>query len=761
MAVKPRSSCVGLALILAAAFSSADEKPAAETGWVRLPLSDYEALLRAARTRKQRPPVDAAFASTQFLLDADRHSARLRSTIEVISLTDKPQTLPLPDLGPIYASESSDPDAALLADDSGAARIRIPRRGHFLLRLRSAPGREEKNGAVNISWKVPDSPSNRLFASIPPGHGHVILAGGTASVSSERGGSVRLEATLGRGQTIRLTYAVAASESPEEKLLASATESRLYRIDEKSLAIVSRLRVEVLRGTLREFTVEAPPEFRVVSAIASANTVTSFEPASDGPGRLTLRLGHGVTSGTEEVLWVLRRETPLVNGELRLPEIGLPDFLRGETAVAVASPKPLVLDDSKSHREGYERIDESDLPSDLRQLLDSPVLLAARRTGGAAPSLAIHLSSFPDATGLSGVIDQAKFLTIATREGRRIDRWQLELQSRESILRLSLPEGGELWSVQLDGKPVRPLTEKGQLLISLGHGEKALRPRNVEIVVAAANAILLPKRGEARIELPKLPYPTISVEWDLLLPDGAEYRFRGGNLSPEEGRREPGVAGGALGGVLGGAAGRIGEVGSETGTGKLSGRVTDQNRSVLPGATVTISRHAFPWQRTTTTNAEGFFLFTDVPAGTFRVSAELAGFNRAERSIALPQGGNIGAELQMKLGSAQETITVSGEVPLLDATKSESSFSASIDARRPARQTVSDAKHRPPETQRPALSEEERAALQRTLQVGIAAIPVELPTTGKRLQLAGYLFLDETPTVQFQVRPTRKSWWIW
>src|SRR5262249_4834566 len=161
----------------------------------------------------------------------------------------------------------------------------------------SIPARQERNGTVYIAWNVPDSPSNRLTATLPAGHADVTLSGGTATVSAEKGGPVRVAGTLARGQTARLVYAAAAAPAPDGKPLASASESRLYRIGEKTVGLASRLRIEVLRGTLRSFAVEAPGDFRIVSAWATGNTVTSFQPDPSRAGRLILTLERGVASG--------------------------------------------------------------------------------------------------------------------------------------------------------------------------------------------------------------------------------------------------------------------------------------------------------------------------------------------------------------------------------------------------------------------------------------------------------------------------------
>src|SRR5213593_4742826 len=54
-------------------------------------------------------------------------------------------------------------------------------------------------------------------------------------------------------------------------------------------------------------------------------------------------------------------------------------------------------------------------------------------------------------------------------------------------------------------------------------------------------------------------------------------------------------------------------------TGELNGTVVDQSGAVVPGANVTLTNEASRDQRRTVTNADGFFAFAAVPAGTYTV----------------------------------------------------------------------------------------------------------------------------------------------
>jgi hypothetical protein len=107
--------------------------------------------------------------------------------------------------------------------------------------------------------------------------------------------------------------------------------------------------------------------------------------------------------------------------------------------------------------------------------------------------------------------------------------------------------------------------------------------------------------------------------------------------------------------------------GGASSTGTIQGRVTDSQGAVLPGVTVTATSPALIQPQTTVTSETGNYRFPAVPPGTFELTYELAGFNtlkRAEISITLGFTANVNVELA--LATLQETVTVSGQSPVID-----------------------------------------------------------------------------------------------
>src|SRR6266508_1120998 len=62
------------------------------------------------------------------------------------------------------------------------------------------------------------------------------------------------------------------------------------------------------------------------------------------------------------------------------------------------------------------------------------------------------------------------------------------------------------------------------------------------------------------------------------------------------------------------------------GTSSLRGVVTDPQKAVIPGATITITNTATGLSRSVISDDTGNYTFTQVPPGTYSVKMELTGF---------------------------------------------------------------------------------------------------------------------------------------
>ena len=117
--------------------------------------------------------------------------------------------------------------------------------------------------------------------------------------------------------------------------------------------------------------------------------------------------------------------------------------------------------------------------------------------------------------------------------------------------------------------------------------------------------------------------------------------------------------------------------GGASSTGTIQGRVTDAQGAVLPGVTVTATSPALLGQQTTVTSETGNYRFPAVPPGAYSVQYELAGFNTVKREgIQITLGFTANVNVELALATLQETVTVTGESPVIDtsATRIQQNF---------------------------------------------------------------------------------------
>ena len=110
-------------------------------------------------------------------------------------------------------------------------------------------------------------------------------------------------------------------------------------------------------------------------------------------------------------------------------------------------------------------------------------------------------------------------------------------------------------------------------------------------------------------------------------------------------------------------------------SGTIQGTIRDQSGGVLPGVTATLSSPQLQVpQLVQVTDAEGQYRFVDLPAGTYLLKFELTGFSTLIREdLRLTIGFTARVDESMKVGAMEESVTVSGQSPVVDVTSTSAS----------------------------------------------------------------------------------------
>ena len=103
--------------------------------------------------------------------------------------------------------------------------------------------------------------------------------------------------------------------------------------------------------------------------------------------------------------------------------------------------------------------------------------------------------------------------------------------------------------------------------------------------------------------------------------------------------------------------------------GRINGVVTDNTGAVLPGVTVTATSPALIQPQTHVTGADGTYRMIALPPGVYTITFELTGFQTIRReNIRVVINQTLPVDAQLQVATLQETVTVTGESPVVDTT---------------------------------------------------------------------------------------------
>ncbi len=105
--------------------------------------------------------------------------------------------------------------------------------------------------------------------------------------------------------------------------------------------------------------------------------------------------------------------------------------------------------------------------------------------------------------------------------------------------------------------------------------------------------------------------------------------------------------------------GGVSNVSAQTSVGRISGTVTDSNGAAVASSTVTVANPTTGISRTATTDENGFYTVTNLPVGTYTVSAEVQNFKKSVKTgNVLNADGRLTVDFALETGQISEVVEV-------------------------------------------------------------------------------------------------------
>ncbi len=649
-----------LFMLTSQAFAQTPVRPVDQPRSVTMTLNEYNRLLDLAARAPTPPavaPVAAVVSSADLKVTVDRESARgvftlagqvLQSGLSrvplvtgatLIDATAGGRPVPLMAEGQTVNALMSGPAPFALRLDWGGPLIFTPGRGSFTL-------------------PVPQAGAARATIDLPGEQADVRLSAGLITRRSVANGRTTVEATLDPGSATEVWWSMrdSAPVAAARDVRALAEIMTLVTVGEADVRMVALIDVGVTQGELRTLTVRLPQGYELLAV--SGNTLERSDPAGQD---VILTVGNPAARSHQ---FLVNLERPHQGGTFTLDTglVSLKDVHRERGEIAVEGVGTMDL--TTAERAGVHRIDVRELNTSLQALARLPVLAAfryQRAIGSEPPSMEFAVKRFDDAGVLAAAADRATATTLITSEGRALTEVQLLMRNRsQPFLKIELPQGATIVSVDLAGRSAKPATgADGTRIPLMRAGLASSMPYTVSFVYVHAGTPFA-RKGDIDMALPKMDVPIGIVEWEVFVPEQYRARAIDGNvIDAKRFNLAPQPR------VLRAAAPKFGPVRwvAPTGQrhGEIRGQVLDQGGAV-PGTTVTIAVGSY--RRTITSDAQGGFSFSGVPSGQVLITAELLGFQTRQAAFTF-DGRPRRLELDMEVSGIEEAVTVTAASPTM------------------------------------------------------------------------------------------------
>ena len=109
---------------------------------------------------------------------------------------------------------------------------------------------------------------------------------------------------------------------------------------------------------------------------------------------------------------------------------------------------------------------------------------------------------------------------------------------------------------------------------------------------------------------------------------------------------------------------------AQVGDAEMAGMVKDPSGAPVPAAKLTLTNQDSGVARTTPSDANGRYRFAALQPGKYSLKAEATGFKtETTTDLVLTVGSHLDRDLSLTLGNISDSITVTGEVSLVDSSK--------------------------------------------------------------------------------------------
>jgi hypothetical protein len=508
-------------LTVCVARVSAQDAPRAD-GWVVLGIEEYRALrARAFPTTPDPapPPVDATLTRVDYDLRISGETVTGQARLAIDVLKQGWASVQVPTGMLVRDARIDGRPTPLSVTDGGPARVLISRTGRSTLTLDVVVPLVSAAGTESMTLPASGSALSAVTLVVPRTGVDLAVAGGFIAEQSETGNGSRWVVYGNAGRPLSFTWKRKSDDRRSAlPLRLRAQITQLVALGEDSTQVTSSIQLDVSQGLARDAVVTLPPGL-VVNQVAGA-AVADWNVAGS---TLTVTFLEPIAEQTSVVISGEVRAPR--EGQVTIPLVRVPSAERetGGVAVDVVGAGEIAGREPR----GLEPADASDL-GDIVAGHESPSMVAFQFTplkGSDPRSLTVNVSRYTAQAVLVANVEEARYEALLGEDGKLLVRARYAVRNNQrSFLAVHLPEGAQLWSAAVAGRPVRPgRSPEGALLLPLEKGRAG-----EEAPAFAAELVFLwrgaawSEKGRLAVPLPTLDLPVSRTGLELRYPP----RFR-------------------------------------------------------------------------------------------------------------------------------------------------------------------------------------------------------------------------------------------
>lgn len=491
---------------------------------VRIPWQEFKALLVWSIEQKQPkappPPTDYTVTSAEYVGTLSKDGAVFEATF-TISILKGEQWKVIPLLpASVAVQEVTVPEGAHLQLASNQYQLLTAAApGDVEAKIKFAVAVQEEAGSLSLQFDRMPSSTCLLDLTVPQTGVDIEVAGAQSVAKTEQAQATRVAAALPAQGPVHLSWERAIPEAEKVPPKLYAETQTLVAVGDGILIGRERIHFNILHTGVRVLKLTLPPKVSILEV--KGDRVRDWR-VTDGD--LTVALASEVI-GDFALNVTYEQAGVAMDAPVSLPVLRAADVVREKGHIGVVALANVEL--SAPRLEGATAIDVRELPPELLAMTGQPVLLAYRYVAETF-DVPLAIKKHEDVDVLVTIVDSALVTTMQTMDGRRITKVVYNVRNnRKQFLRLTMPDGVEIWSASVSGKSIRPARDdEGRVLVPLVRSEGAasgLSAFPVEIVYVEKEDQEPAPSGTLHIALPRAAEPITHLMVSLYLPKEGKY----------------------------------------------------------------------------------------------------------------------------------------------------------------------------------------------------------------------------------------------